>query len=505
MREVQLSENAGERRKTVCRTLTTVLERSTVAQRVDARAFYMLIRANYEVLNRDGIFDLTPLWASMTSELGDDPALPGLFIGLEESIRPLGMPPRLPDEVARLSSGDRVQAVETAFPEGPPTTDLGGLTTIETGDAELDPTPARPDVPIDDLGLGPTPTSTPPAPTSTSAAPTSSPPAPAVDEPPPALQSGDLVPLMPEDRRRAVINAVVKGVRASPARDRIDGAQIAYQLDARFDELCDGERLDFGPLLRGFRDLEGFEDRDLYVGLVQMQGELGELGIELLVPRLDVSDVEASILLDEARGERAVPSSAASRDLEAILEGRTERARARENPRRSGDLPAAGAKREGWSKREERLARYHLLGLDDARVTIARRVLLVLLVIGLGAAAWVFRPTRPLDSGGYPLPLTSAKLEEGEFQGFLDDDAWYRLPVQRRADAVSAMSDALAARGFLANAVIIDDSGRIVAKVNEGRLTGSRWLLESPDGTRPPPQGDILEPGKADWESDAEP
>lgn len=489
--------------------MTAVLEQSALGRRVDPRSFFMLLNANFDALVRGGGLDLGPLWGSLATDHGKDPALPGLFLGFEFEAQRHGLEAQLPPNVESLDRRARRDALTAAFEDDRwaaiadvPASGAGAIPVadlaVEAGQDQEAETASLPELGPDDLR--PVEDETPgleaaapvevlpelgsqdlqpigaegPGPAVVPARPEAEPPGASGR---PGRRSAEVGP----QRRRDLVNALVKAVRESPDGHLIDGAQLGYQVDAHFEKLCDGERMDVTPMVDSLRGVEDFSERSIYAALVGAHRALDEQGMELVAPPLQLSEAEMAEVVAEVR--------ARARD------------RARIDARAPSSEPAAPpgqaasrAASPGRSSKEERLRRYHLLGMDPKRARWIRRTLLVVTLLSLGAFAWFGRPDRPLDPSPYPVPLASAKLEGGRFAGRLNDKAWYRQPPERRRPMLESMEEALRNDGFIAGAVITDRHGRVVAQAIGTQLRGSRWMLESPDGERPPPRGQPIDP-----------
>lgn len=433
-----MSEHQAEPRKTICRTLTAVLRRSGFSDEIDPKAFYMFLTANFAALSRHGGLDLNPLWGSLSARFGEDQRLSGLFLAFEESAQGLGLAVAQAHAVECLDTESRRAALSRAFPR----------TTSEAI--------------VEDLGSD--------------------------DDDTPVLESQDLVPILEEDRKHAVTRLIVHALKVTPVGPQIDGAQLSYHLHSHFEEFCDGRTFNFTPLLEGLRQIEGFQDRDAFVGIVRIAERLPEQGLQLLVPPLDVSEEEGQRLIADAEAlERAERRRAIG-----IAAPRPETP----TPREEAIPPDPAALR--LTKKEQQLRKYDLLGLDARRWRLIRIALMTTLLIGGLTYFWVTRPDRVLEAAGWPVPLTVARLQAGSFVGVLDENQWYVLSTNKRRERIAAMETALRSHGFGKDARIIDKKGQLLIQATGlGRLRGSRFVLESPDGIEPPPPGTPTDPRKA--------
>ncbi|MEL6189789.1 MAG: hypothetical protein AAFU79_34635, partial [Myxococcota bacterium] len=98
---------AVERRKTVCRALANVLQKSPLADEFDPKAFYMLLSTNFAVLDREEGFDLGPLWTTLGGP--GDLRQAGLFLAFDERLRQLSLTTILPSEIAEMDEDTRLR------------------------------------------------------------------------------------------------------------------------------------------------------------------------------------------------------------------------------------------------------------------------------------------------------------------------------------------------------------------------------------------------------------
>lgn len=424
-----MSDPQAGRRKTVCRALTNVLHRSVLANRIDPKAFYMLLSTNFAVLYRDETFDLAPLWDSLAAKLGDETRLYGLFLGFNDCLRQLNLRAHLPTHVAQLDESRRHSALDQAFTDGPVEAVVENLLDIDTGEL-------------------------------------------------PTLETHALLPVVSDEQRRDITRAVVQSLKSSAAGPGIDGAQLAFGIDQHFRDLCDGRTFNLEPILDGLREASGFSDAQVFVGVGRMQKRLAELGVALRVPPLNVSEEDGKRLEKEAeaveRAERRRATTGPSRTPTPPPA-----------PIDSSDLST-----QRGTKREQRLRRYGLLGISSRRWQSIRLAVVSILLLTSASIAWLSRPNRVLDPKDYPIPLQRADLKAGAFLGILDDRKWYQIPTELRSERIELMESKLRAKGLQADAQIFDQRSRLVIRARStGQMRGSRFVLLSPDGVQPPPPG----------------
>ncbi len=428
-----MDETDIDARKRLFRALTSVLERSGVGDEVDPKSFLVLLNGNHAVLVRDRRMDLRPLWGTLAGQVDEqDIRLTGLFLGFASSCTALGFEPTLPESVAALDGEARAAAEREVF-------GING----QDGTASLDE----------------------------------------ADEPPPLLETGDLRPVVSEELRRETIRLVVQCLKSSEAGPLIDGAQLAYRVDAFFDRLCDGERFDLRPIMQGLREIGGLSDADVFVGIARLEQRLAELGLALDWPELDVSEVERDRLLAAAKAAETVE-------------------RRRVAPQRASstlvDAPAPPLVEGRRPKRDERLRRYGLLGWSSARWRTVRLLVLAAVLTGAAVGAWVTRPDQSFDPGQFEVPFVRAGLSGGQFVAHLDERRWYALSRGEREAKAASLRAWLEGRGLASRAQVFDQKGRLVMRAGtDTAFAAARFVLESPDGIQAPPPGKKIDPKDA--------
>ena len=442
-----------EQRKRICKTLTHVLQQSELNGAIDAKALYMLLSSNFAVLARGDGLDLTPLWGSLQGTVGDDPRLVGLFLGFEHSLYRLGLSCKMPPTLTGMTPENRDNALARAFSGDADEAIIESLTSVEgsvsTGEM-------------------------------------------------PVLETHDLRPLVDEEQKRAIVGVVVHHLRTSAVGERIDGGQLAYRIDQFFSELCDGRTFNLAPVLESLRKTPGFPEAAAARDLPAMAAELREMGVRLEAPGIDLEtqDEEGHRTRSRWSPAQAEPTVQPEReDPRATVRPEREEPRPADRPEPEPKSPEPGRSGPG-TRRERDLRRYHLLGISPQRWRLVRLSGMALALVAALTYAWLTRPERDLDPSKYPLPLTAAGLKAGTFVATLDDGAWYALSLEERPDRVAAMEQVLRAEGHASEARIVDGQGRLVIMARpNGSLRASRYVLESPDGVRPPPPGEARRPG----------
>lgn len=145
------------------------------------------------------------------------------------------------------------------------------------------------------------------------------------------LGTVDLAAPITEDRRQAIVDVCVHAVLATAAGPFIDNHKLSEFISDRFDQLYDGRHFDFALVLRALLKIEGVREQDLYVGIVNLMGQLSTMDVVMEEPRLSLDTATRQRLLDTAR--------AATESARATFERRRLRAAvANLDRRRLGDL-----------------------------------------------------------------------------------------------------------------------------------------------------------------------
>ncbi len=424
----QLSSTPADLRRDVCKALTRVVRKSKLSAAIDPKAFFMMLNANYAVLYRDNLFDLTPVWQALAAQ-HSTADLAGLFIRFSEALHERGLRVVMPPQVANLTPEEQKLHLE-AFENQP----------ADSNEAEVVALTDELDALTGDAG-----------------------PAPMLE-----LNTGDLRPYIGPETRRDIIQAVVQSVKAAPIGERVDGSQLAYLVDNNFDALCDGASFDLEPVFQGLRDLGNVADRDLYLASTVLREALHPHQIEVRHQTLDVSEAEARQLIQQyARAKQQAKRDAVLAVTHTI------------------DTPSPPPTEtvDQQPRAEARRTELRRLGLGQGdRRTLQRIRAAVLITVFLIVAtpAYLFRSTRPLSVNPYEgtIPLKSARLRNGLFVGELDDEKWWPLPLEQREDRLRKFQVVVRAQGFAPDLQVRDAKDRLViTTVGPGHLRGSPFFM----------------------------
>lgn len=403
-------------RKAILKTLAGVLRVSTLSEAIDHRGFFMMLNANYSVLYRDGTLYLDPLYRALAAKF-PEAALVELFLRFEQALTQLGVPVCPPPAIAALPS--EVRQAHAALDQ-----DFEAEKTDEFVLAEGE-VAARMSLPL----------------------------------------SGAHTPqLLPPALRQEITQAAVNAVRQTPLGQHIHPGQFGFLVDSNFEQLCDGQRFDFTPILTGLRDIPGVQDRDIFPAVQLLRRSLRTMDIEVPEVPLKVADDEAVLIMHEverslqARGPRSQPSRP--------ITGERPRPTTGELRSPTGELPGE-AKELSPKKLQPIRWRPVLLGT----------ILLVILAVGL--SAWFGGQIR-VDAYRSSVPLRAATVEGGAFTGQLSD-VWWTIPPAERPARLKRFTAQIRDQGHLPNLQIWDARGQLVV-INRGRrLEGShRFLTHHP-------------------------
>lgn len=404
-----------------------------MAAELDPKAFFMMLNANYAVLYRDGVFDLTPLWEALAQQ-HEEESLVRLFLRFASTLQAHGLSVALPPVIAGLSPEQQQAYLEA----------VGGSASSEAQTVSL----------TDELeGLS------------------SDAPNPPLVE----LEAADLRPHLDGEARREIVSAVIQAVKAAPVGERVDTSQLAYLVDSNFDTLCDGQTFDLDPILGGLRDLGNVYDRDLYLAPALLKEALRPYGINVSHQKLDVSDAEGRQLLEIHHRARAK----AKRDVMIAVN-------------RNADQPAGppSASVEPLPRAQAREEKLREMGLGAANPVLVRRIrlaVLATLLVLIGLPSYLLRPDRELPLSPYEgtVPLKSAELMNHTFFGVLDGAKWWPLPFDQREKRLRAFEAIIKQEGLSAGLHIVDAKKQLVITgVGAGRLRGAPFLMRGrADGT----------------------
>lgn len=396
--------SAIEEKKAVCKALTSVVKASPLA--IDPKAFFIMLHTNYALVRQGDRLDLTPVWEALTAAHTPE-ALYGLFLKLQEKGTSLNLQVSLPPVFDQLTPEQRAEAL------GP----FKGMS-----------------IPDDPSGLEPLP-----------------------------LATGDIRPIIPEERRRAIVSAVATGLRSSPLSRKYDASQLTFAIDSSFDELCDGRTFDFAPLLAGLEQEGPVDHRHFYEAILRAASALEELGITPKEPKLELNAIDKQNVADEMRRADA----RAAQERAASLE-------------RPPEAPVETPKRATSSK-ADRLKELGLAADNKKKQRPIRLAVLSAILVAGALLAYFTRPNRPLDAKEYDavIPMTKAEIQDRTFQCTVDEKRWLKLPLAERADRLKRFEAMLREQGYISEMQCRDSKGRlaIIAK-GLGSLAGAPYFMK---------------------------
>ncbi|MEO1232297.1 MAG: hypothetical protein AAFZ18_25700 [Myxococcota bacterium] len=107
-------------------------------------------------------------------------------------------------------------------------------------------------------------------------------------------------------------SVIVQALMASRAGVHLEPGRLRHVVEDRLPDLLTGPRLRLDPILEALLQIPGVTERDLYVGLVNLSSQLGQLGLELEPPRLSLDHATRVDLLREARDASVRPDQRSS-------------------------------------------------------------------------------------------------------------------------------------------------------------------------------------------------
>ncbi|MEO1337409.1 MAG: hypothetical protein AAFV29_17325, partial [Myxococcota bacterium] len=345
------------------------MTKSRLSEEIDPKTFFMMLNTNYAVLYRDEVFDLSAVWEALSGQHSAE-VLYGLFLRFSDTLEQAGIQSRLPSEVDALTAEER-QHHQLLF---------NGVSAPEQ-EAEI--------VEMTDSIEGPDGTGKP---------------APLLE-----LRTADIRPFISTEMRRDVVQAVLTAIKASPAGDRVESAQLAYLINDNFDSLCDGATFNLDPVLQGLKELGNITDADLYLASALLKESLPAHNLALTHQLLDVSEAEGQQIIAAYEEEQKRLKRDSFRSVKHALD-------APEQP--PARQPTSNRETSQENRVETRESRLRQLGLGQGDAKARRRLrfgLVAVIVLAIGIPAYLFRPDRPLAIGMYgkSVPLLSAKLYKG--------------------------------------------------------------------------------------------
>lgn len=505
----RLSEQAQQdRKKAVLTTLTGLVRASPLADRIDPKAFFMTLNANYPVLCAGNTMDLSLLWGPLSQSHGPD-ALAGLFMKFTEAGERLGFEVRLPPELATLSATDR-RALASSFdqkmarpgspvpthspaqspppsprpqprpppklvelskkpslPPGEPYAPDLAMLSADLADSGLVIAHAEPmsGDPSGDLGLEPIPLplgALTPLPDI------------ATEYEPTPMSAQVLAEIKDEDQRR-IISTLIGAVKSTEAGAAISAPQLSYFIGSRFRTLFDGQHFFFAPVYEALSELEGVTEEHIYQAAARFRKWLARIGVQLVEPawtlsaeKRDMLEKQASTLPVETYG----PTST-----------------------RPSEAPEAPKARESFTsptdtKQEARLRKWGLLGFGR-RSSILRVAAAAIIAVGAIIALELMDPIKSADfeEEGAVFPLSSAVTVEGKWMGVLDEQAWLRMRAGDRTAAVKKLGEVLKSKQRLVGARILHPKTSAILAFDikkTGEFVASEALMKLGEKVTPP-------------------
>jgi hypothetical protein len=421
----------------ICAAFASVLRFGPAKEQINPDKFFLEMSRDIELLLRDGILDLNPLFVAHGGRT-PSPSVCAAFMVFEELGVDLGIKLRMPEVLTHIPLNVRTQYrkdfMETYRPREvvPPDNNIEWLKFPQTP------------VPIakhnQHLQL---------------------------DKRHPRAFS------VSEATRVAIADAAAWALKDTAAGKGLNGAQITFLIRAHFDRFCDGHHLDLNPLLTLLRKQSGIDKRDLREGLQRLKHYLGEIGLSLDDPLLGLNASNRRIVLSTIDAkpdlhELFPPPSDARRG--------TQSTRSHRKPQRSTSQAVQEAVDEETLKE---LSEYSLDGKNPSK-KVPLFSWLIPLALLLAGIIYVTRPHKMLEVGAYDslLPLKSAQMASGIFYGVLDDARWDKLSNAKRKASAEALADYLKSEGRLRDALIARQNGRIALFHLQGyKLRVSREAL----------------------------
>ena len=86
------------------------------------------------------------------------------------------------------------------------------------------------------------------------------------------------------DQRQEVARALGEALATTEASHCIDLGPVGELIHGRFDDICKGNRFDFGPVHALLVSMEGVTEAGIYVGVVRFKSVLAGMGLTLTEP-----------------------------------------------------------------------------------------------------------------------------------------------------------------------------------------------------------------------------
>ncbi|MFO0725195.1 MAG: hypothetical protein U1E65_15545 [Myxococcota bacterium] len=486
-----MSEQAQQdRKKAVLNTLTGLVKVSELRDRIDPKAFFMTLNANYPVLCSGNTMDLGLLWGSL-SQAHEPNSLAGLFLKFSEAGEKLGFEVREPPELASLPRPDRealLGAFDRSLAAGPGQKRQGASppppartphpqplplprsavhsvpprSSVPPHSGGLVPLPANP---ADDLGLEPIPlpmNALTPLPDI------------ATEYEPTPLSEQALAEIKDEDQRR-IISTLIGAVKSTEAGPSISAPQLSYFIASRFRQLFDGQHFFFTPVFEALVELEGVEEAHIYQAAARFRKWLARIGVQLVEPPWTLSPERREVLEKQA--------STLPVETYAPVTPRSE-APPQTKPKDSQPSTAE-------ARQEARLKRWGLAGFAKGSKW-GRVVAMTLGGMVVLAALLVTSPVSEGDADEVQaiFPVSSVRIVEGAWMGTLNKAAWLKMKDAERAKAVRELGAYLKAQNRIKGARILDpDKHSILAydMSRTGEFVASHDLMSMGSAKPPPP------------------
>ena len=430
----------NDTKKLVCRALTRVLQDSVLARAIDPKSFFMMLNANFEQLFSTDRIDTGPLWDALAPQALEED-LQGLFLSFARAGETKGFQVLLPAEVGALTPEQRVAVLERFDARRPPPA-LDADDRLSAGEVEGE-APALP------------------------------------------LTTADFDPIVSEDARRAMVQAAVVAMTSTAAGRSLDRSTLLYLVDENFGRLYGKDGFDFGLLLAELKRRDDVGDEERFAMVWRFRRELAEQDIAVKTVDIAIPDDAKRRIASDLEGQaRAAALSARTPPApappaEAPPAWATSAVEAAPSVPHGEPVPPEGPFAETSPARSHvrPWLRYAFLGG---------------LLVAVGVTAYLLRPDRSLAVAGYPVPLASARLSDGSFQGVLDGPRWWILTPADRKKRFAAFEARLRAEGRLVHAQVRDPAGQLLVTTAQGnRLKPAFFFLHGgPKGApSPPPAG----------------
>jgi hypothetical protein len=289
----------------------------------------------------------------------------------------------------------------------------------------------------------------------------------------------------PEDdtaaERKRIVNTFVQGFRRSPLGERMDQSQLNYFIGSQIDELLDGDRLRVEPIVEALRQ-QSVTDPEIFLALHLAGERLTKLGVELVLPNLDVQP-----------------------ELRADL---IRRAKAADTPRSRASIARASSKLD--EDRRKRFEEFELASKKAAppgRAKLIRIAVMITIIVGVSTYGFFTRPNRDLMTAPFAdtVPLRSAELVDGAFSGTIDWERWSAIPAAEQRERVEAFEAELKRRGFFTDFQLRGPDDQVLAvPVSQDLKTSPRLFSDYSPSAPPAPSPEAEVPPELPTEADGD-